>query len=74
MDIQCCDCTCQILFSDGSFKEGAAAPMSLFEKIKENPMLIVAVVIAMLAFFGIIVWFYAALDAQMKALEAGAVY
>lgn len=48
--------------------------MSLFEKIKENPMLIVAVVIAMLAFFGIIVWFYAALDAQMKALEAGAVY
>lgn len=47
---------------------------SFFDKLKENPILAAAVIAAVLAFFAIIIWFYSALDAQMKALEAGVVY
>lgn len=48
--------------------------MDFIRKIKENPALVIAGVLAALAFLGIIIWFYMALDAQMQALEAGAVY
>lgn len=45
--------------------------MAFIDKIKENPALVIAAVLAVLAFLGIIVWFYMALSAQMQALEAG---
>lgn len=48
--------------------------MTLIQKIKENPLPFIAAAIAVLAFLGIIIWFYTALDAQMRALEAGAIY